>query len=208
MDSAGDFTPCCWKSRTNWERPEPAARGGDGYAIIEPAGSPLTLDHDWSEGNQRTNCAVHDAETIDGIVNGDLFSRYSKDPNLQYDNTRRLQDRESLRTHLESELAEARQWLEAAAARLAALARSQPDRQAAHLVRRRRLLHTADPGPVLRQRSPGTGRQTAAQPGEPQAGVLRYSEAKRRSRGFFQPAPIFVATRCGPPTVWREPQFV
>ena len=53
-----------------------------------------------------------DAETIDGIVNSDLFSRHSKVPRLQYDNIRRVRERENLRTELEIELAEAKNWVE------------------------------------------------------------------------------------------------
>ncbi len=71
------------------------------------------------------------------------------------------------------------------AAGIAPVARAQPDRHTPHLIRRRRLLHAAYPGPVPRQRPPGTRRPAAAQPGEPEVGLLRYNEACRR---FFQPA--------------------
>ena len=53
-----------------------------------------------------------DAEAIEGIVNSDLFLRHSKDPSLQYDNIRRVREREDLRAELDIELAEARNWVE------------------------------------------------------------------------------------------------
>lgn len=55
-------------------------------------------------------------ETVEAIVNGDLFARYSKDPRMPFDNAQRLERRAKLRTELAGELAEARNWLSRCAA--------------------------------------------------------------------------------------------
>jgi hypothetical protein len=51
-------------------------------------------------------------EKVSTIVEGQLFSHYSKIPTVKFDNTMRLNMREDLRTLLTSELIEARTWVE------------------------------------------------------------------------------------------------
>ena len=53
-----------------------------------------------------------DGDSIKKIVNSELFSRYSKDPRYSYDNDRRLADKARLRSDLDAEIGEARQWLD------------------------------------------------------------------------------------------------
>jgi hypothetical protein len=55
-------------------------------------------------------------ETIETIVGSDLFTRYSKDPRMQFDNAQRLERRAKLRAKLAGELEEARNWLSRCAA--------------------------------------------------------------------------------------------
>lgn len=50
---------------------------------------------------------------LDAIVQSDLFTRYSKDPNMAYDNATRISLQEALRRELGGALTEARRWLEA-----------------------------------------------------------------------------------------------
>jgi len=49
---------------------------------------------------------------IDSIVQSDLFTRYSKDPNMAYDNAARLSLQQALRRELGGALTEARRWIE------------------------------------------------------------------------------------------------
>lgn len=60
--------------------------------------------------------AVDDQE-IASIVGGELFARYSKNPQVVFDNAARLQRREALRRSLQPELDEAQQWVARAAAK-------------------------------------------------------------------------------------------
>lgn len=53
-----------------------------------------------------------DESRLEEIVTGELFTRYSKDPEKQFTNESRLARRDTLRNELASELAEAREWLE------------------------------------------------------------------------------------------------
>lgn len=53
-----------------------------------------------------------DADTIEDIVNSDLFLRYSKDPRRSYDNIRRVREREYLRAELAGQLTEAKIWVD------------------------------------------------------------------------------------------------
>jgi len=55
---------------------------------------------------------VPDAQ-LDAIVQSDLFMRYSKDPNVAYDNATRISLQQALRRELGSALSEARRWVEA-----------------------------------------------------------------------------------------------
>jgi hypothetical protein len=50
-------------------------------------------------------------EKLDAIVNSDLFRRYSKDPQQQYDNTIRLQKKDQLRANIQPELKQANAWV-------------------------------------------------------------------------------------------------
>ena len=52
------------------------------------------------------------AEKINGIVESELFSHYSKMPSVKFDNNTRLNMRNVLRIHLTSELLEARAWVD------------------------------------------------------------------------------------------------
>jgi hypothetical protein len=52
------------------------------------------------------------SEAINAIVASDLFSRYSKDPRLQFDNAQRVSRRATLRKQLGPELAAAREWVQ------------------------------------------------------------------------------------------------
>jgi len=56
--------------------------------------------------------AVDDAH-VGAIAQSDLFARYSKDPNMAYDNATRLSLQQALHRELGGALAEARRWLEA-----------------------------------------------------------------------------------------------
>jgi hypothetical protein len=51
-------------------------------------------------------------EHVNAIVEGELFSHYSKMPTVKFDNNMRLTMRDELRVHLASELLEARAWVE------------------------------------------------------------------------------------------------
>jgi hypothetical protein len=51
-------------------------------------------------------------QDIDATVAGELFSRYSKNPQLDFSNAQRLELREKARAELEHEIAGARKWLE------------------------------------------------------------------------------------------------
>ena len=53
-----------------------------------------------------------EAKQVDSIVQSDLFTRYSKDPNMAYDNATRLSLQQALRRELGGSLAEARSWIE------------------------------------------------------------------------------------------------
>ena len=50
--------------------------------------------------------------TIENIVHGELFTRYSKDPRRQFDNNSRLAQRQILKNELKHEIEEARNWIE------------------------------------------------------------------------------------------------
>jgi len=52
-------------------------------------------------------------EKIDAIVAGDLFARYSKNPDVEFDNSSRLSRRAQLLQTLKPEITEARNWLAA-----------------------------------------------------------------------------------------------
>lgn len=52
-----------------------------------------------------------DGESIAGIVNSDLFTRYSKDPRQAYDNETRLAQRETIRARLAGDIEKARDWV-------------------------------------------------------------------------------------------------
>ena len=52
-------------------------------------------------------------EKIKEIVDGELFARYSKNPQVAFDNAARLARREALRQELKPELEEARAWVAA-----------------------------------------------------------------------------------------------
>lgn len=54
-------------------------------------------------------------EEVAKIVGGELFARYSKNPQVAFDNAARLARREALRQELKPELEEARQWVVARA---------------------------------------------------------------------------------------------
>jgi hypothetical protein len=56
--------------------------------------------------------------TIEAIVASELFSRYSKDPRHQFDNSQRIGRREKLKVELASELEIGRLWVAARAERL------------------------------------------------------------------------------------------
>lgn len=62
-------------------------------------------------------------EQVDGIVAGALFSTYSKNPTVRFDNAERLARRAALEATLEREIAQAHRWIgQRAAAAAAALA--------------------------------------------------------------------------------------
>lgn len=50
-------------------------------------------------------------QKLERIVNSELFTRYSKNPEQQYDNKLRLQNKETLRSEIGAELAQARDWV-------------------------------------------------------------------------------------------------
>ena len=50
-------------------------------------------------------------ETIEGIVNGEFFNRYAKDPRYSYNNEMRLADKAKLKSSITAEISEARSWI-------------------------------------------------------------------------------------------------